>query len=142
MATTGATGEMDYDDLFGGVIDLEMKMYQEGYETGETTAIETSKEKSLLEGKGYGQTIGNHVGYYVTILNLFKQRMPEKFQSNQRLQMLCKKLEKKLGAVKIQDCYEDFFEKDQATIKTIFLQILSIVKVKSTSDDVKKDIEF
>lgn len=42
-----AVGEIDNDDLFGDVIDFEMKMYQDGYKDGESEAIEKSKEKSF-----------------------------------------------------------------------------------------------
>lgn len=130
------------DDIFAGIHELDMDLYQQGFENGEQDGLQRNKEKSVAEGVSYGVSIGNHVGYYATIIETMKKGMPGKFQGNKRLTQLCEKLEKKLNSVKIEDCYEDFFEKDQEHIKKLFLQIMSIVKVRTISDDPKKDIDF
>jgi hypothetical protein len=74
----------------------------------------------VAEGRTYGQQIGNHMGYYVTILDILRKGMPEKFQNNQRIKKLDEKLAKALAKVDITECYEDHFEKDQAKIKKWF----------------------
>lgn len=135
--------EMDSDDdVFGGVHDMEMNMYQEGFNNGEIEGIKKSKEKSTTEGFAYGKQIGNHMGYYVRILKILKEGKPEKFENNERLMKVYIKLEKALAAVDIKECYEDHFAKDQNKIKKWFQQILSMIKVKSKSDDPKDEIAF
>jgi hypothetical protein len=42
------------EDIFGGVHDMEMNMYQQGFDQGEIEGIEKSKEKSVTEGTKYG----------------------------------------------------------------------------------------
>ena len=130
------------DDLFGCVIDMEMDMYNQGFKDGQIEGIKKSKAKSEAEGGTYGQQIGNHIGYYVTTLEIMKTGMPEKFGENSRLKKLYEKLVLKLSKVDIKECYGDHFEKDQKQIKQWFQQILSLVKVKSVSDNPQDEIAF
>lgn len=134
---------MDSDDeIFNGVHSLEMEMYQEGFKDGEVEGIKKSKETSVKEGKSYGKQVGNHIGYYKTILDILRKYKPSKFESNSRIKKLDEKLTKILSEVDITLCYEEHFEKDQKKIQKWFKQLLSIAKIKSQSDDPKEQVEF
>ena len=83
------------------------------------------------------------MGYYSTSLSLLSQMLPEQFNSkNPRVARLVEKLQKKISQVKIEECYEDHFAKDQEKIKQNFQQLLSLLKIKGESDDPKKALEF
>lgn len=98
----------DDEDVFGGLIDFEKENYAIGYQNGEVEALERSKVKSVEEGASYGESIGNHMGYYSTSIKILMEMMPEQFsEKNSRVFRLVEKLRKKISEVNIQECYED-----------------------------------
>ena len=91
----------------------------------------------------YGESIGNHMGYYSSSLEILAESMPEQFsEKNVRVFRLVQKLQKMIASVNIRECYEDEFAKNQEKIKQNFQQLLSVLKIKSESDDPKKALEF
>lgn len=128
------------DDLFDGVLELESQMYNQGVEEGNIEGDERQKLGSIEEGKKYGLQIGNHLGYYKEIIN-----MMIKFKikgENSRAVKLGIKLLKVIENVDISECYEEDFEKKMNKIREDFKKFLSLLKVKSKSDNPQDQMEF
>ena len=65
------------EDIFGAIVEFEKENFAIGVLSGEAEALERSKTKSREEGEAYGESIGNHMGYYSTSLDILAANMPE-----------------------------------------------------------------
>ena len=134
----------EFDDALDKILDFEAEIYNTGLEKGSTVGKEKQNEASKKEGLKYGHQIGNHIGYYLSIINTLKTFKSDAFSKpNSRISLTSDKIVKLANEVNISDCYNPKFEAKMKKIRKEFKKLLSLMKIKSEEENVNKNqLEF